>query len=59
MQNTYTKAELVEIFKAMKKQEIDLADDYMKNGRDAGADWHMARVALLKELIALAEAGAL
>lgn len=30
MQDTYTKAELVERFKAMKRQEIDLANDYMK-----------------------------
>nr|DAH33923.1 MAG TPA: hypothetical protein [Caudoviricetes sp.] len=59
MQDTYTKAELVERFKAMKRQEIDLANDYMKEERDAGAAWHRARVSLLKELIALTEAGAL
>lgn len=59
MQDIYTKAELVERFKAMKRLEIDLANDYMKEGRDAGAEWHRARVSLLKELIALTEAGAL
>ena len=59
MQDTYTKGELVEIFEAMKRWEMDLANDYMKEGRDAGAAWHRARVSLLKELIALTEAGAL
>lgn len=59
MQDTYTKAELVERFKAMKRHEIDLANDYMKEERDAGAEWHRARVSLLKELIALTEEGAL
>lgn len=59
MQDTYTKGELVERFKAMKRQEIDLANDYMKKERYAGAEWHRARVSLLKELIALTEAGAL
>lgn len=59
MQDTYTKGELVERFKAMKRLEIDLANDYMKERRDAGAEWHRARVSLLKELIALTEAGAL
>lgn len=59
MQDTYTKAELVKKFKAMKRQEMNLANDYMKEGRDAGAAWHRARVSLLKELITLTEAGAL
>lgn len=59
MQDTYTKAELVKKFKAMKRQEMNLANDYMKEERDAGAEWHRARVSLLKELIALTEAGAL
>ena len=59
MQDTYTKGELVEIFEAMKRREMDLANDYMKEGRDAGAACHRARVSLLKELIALTEAGAL
>lgn len=59
MQDTYTKAELVERFKEMKRREVDRANDYMKEGRDAGAEWHRARVSLLKELIALTEAGAL
>lgn len=59
MQDTYTKAELVEKFKAMKKQETDLAKDYMKIGEYAAAEWHLSRVSLLKDLIALTEAGAL
>lgn len=59
MQDTYTKGELVEIFEAMKRREMDLANDYMKEERDAGAEWHRARVYLLKELIALTETGAL
>lgn len=59
MQDTYTKEELVERFEAIKKWEMDLANDYMKKERDAGAEWHRARVSLLKELIALTEAGAL
>lgn len=58
MQDTYTKAELVEIFEAMRR-EMDLANDYMKEGRDAGAAWYRARVSLLKELIVMTEAGAL
>lgn len=58
-QDTYTKAELVEKFKAMKKQETDLAKDYMKTGEYAAAEWHLSRVSLLKDLIALTEAGAL
>lgn len=59
MRDTYTKAELVEKFKVMKNQEISRTDDYMKNGCSAVAEWHMSRVSLLKELIALTEAGAL
>ena len=59
MQDTYTKGELVEIFEAMKRREMDLANDYMKEGRDAGAEWHRARISLLKELIALTETGTL
>lgn len=59
MHDTYTKAELVEKFKAMKSQEISRANDYMKNGCNAAAEWHMSRVSLLKDLIALTEAGAL
>ena len=59
MQDTYTKAELVKKFKAMKRQEMNLANNYMKEERDAGAEWHRARVSLLKELIALTETGAL
>lgn len=59
MQDTYTKAELVERFKAMKRQEIDLANDYMKEERDAAAEWHLNRASMLKELIALTEKGAL
>lgn len=59
MQDTYTKEELVERFEAIKKREMDLANDYMKEGRDAGAAWYRARVSLLKELIVITEAGAL
>lgn len=59
MQDTYTKAELLERFKAMKRQEIDRARAYMKEGRDDGAEWHRARASLVNELIALTEAGAL
>lgn len=59
MQDTYTKAELVKKFKEMKSQEIGRANDYMKNGCDAAAEWHMSRASLLEELIALTEAGAL
>lgn len=59
MQDTYTKAELVEKFKAMKRQEIGRANDYMKNGCDAAAEWHLNRASMLKELIALTEKGAL
>lgn len=59
MQDTYTKAELVEKFKAMKKQEVGLARNYTKTGECAAAEWHLSRVSLLKDLIALTEAGAL
>lgn len=59
MQDTYTKAELVEKFKEMKRREVDRANDYTKTGEFAAAEWHRARVSLLKELIALTEAGAL
>ncbi len=59
MQDTYTKEELVERFEAIKKREMDFANDYMKEGRDAGAAWYRARVSLLKELIDFTEAGAL
>lgn len=59
MQDVYTKEELVETFEEMKKQEMAFADEYMKDGRYAGVDWHMGQVALLKELIALVKAGAL
>ncbi len=59
MQDTYTKGELVEIFDAIKKREMDLANDYMKTGCNSAAEWHLSRVSLLKDLIALTEAGAL
>lgn len=59
MQDTYTKAELVEKFKAMKRQEISSANDYMKNGCNTAAEWYRIRVSLLKDLIALTEAGEL
>ncbi len=59
MQDTYTKAELVEKFKEMKRREVDRANDYMKTGCNAAAEWHLSRVSLLKDLIALTEAGAL
>lgn len=59
MQDVYTKEELVETFEAMEKQEVTRANEYMKNGQEAGAYWHMGQVDLLKELIALVKAGAL
>lgn len=59
MQDTYTKAELVEKFKEMKRREVDRANDYMKAGCNTAAEWYLSRVSLLKDLIALTEAGAL
>lgn len=59
MQDTYTKAELLEKFQELEKREIVRAKRDMELGESAGAEWHRARVSLLKELIALTEAGAL
>lgn len=59
MQDTYTKAELVEKFQELEKREIVRAKHSMELGESAAAEWHRARVSLLKELIALTEAGAL
>ena len=57
MQDTYTKAELVEKFKELEKREIVRAKRDMELGESAAAEWHLNRASLLKELIALTEAG--
>lgn len=59
MQDTYTKAELVEKFQELEKREIVRAKRDMELGESAAAEWHLNRASLLKELIALTEAGAL
>lgn len=59
MQDTYTKAELVKKFKKLEKREIVRAKRDMELGESAAAEWHLNRVSLLKDLIALTEAGAL
>ena len=59
MQDTYTKAELVKKFKKLEKREIVRAKRDMELGEDSAAEWHLSRVSLLKDLIALTEAGAL
>lgn len=59
MQDTYTKAELVEKFQQLEKREIIRAKHSMELGESAAAEWHLNRASLMKELIALTEAGAL
>ena len=59
MQDTYTKAELVEKFKKLEKQEIARAKRDMELGESAAAEWHLNRASVLKELISLTEKGAL
>lgn len=59
MQDTYTKAELVEKFQKLEKREIARAKRDMERGESAAAEWHLNRESLLKELIALTVAGAL
>ena len=59
MQDTYTKAVLVEKFQELEKREIIRAKHSMERGESAAAEWHLNRASLLKELIALTVAGAL
>ena len=59
MQDTYTKAELVEKFKKLGKQEIARAKHGMELGEDSAAERHLNRASMLKELITLIEKGAL
>lgn len=59
MQDTYTKAELVEKFQELEKREIVRAKRDMELGESVAAEWHLNRASLLKELIALTVAGAL
>lgn len=59
MQDTYTKAELVEKFQELEKREIIRAKHDMELGGSTVAEWHLNRASLLKELIALTVAGAL
>lgn len=59
MQDTYTKAELVEKFKELEKREIIRAKHSMELRESAAAEWHLNRASMLKELIALTEKGAL
>jgi hypothetical protein len=59
MQDTYTKAELVEKFQELEKREIVRAKRDMELGEDSAAEWHLNRASVLKELIALTEKGAL
>ena len=59
MQDTYTKAELVEKFQELEKREIARAKRDMELGESASAEWHLSRDSLLKELITLTEKGAL
>ena len=59
MQDTYTKAELVEKFQELEKREIIRAKHSMELGESVAAEWHLNRASLMKELIALTEAGAL
>lgn len=59
MQDTYTKAELVEKFQELEKREIVRAKHSMELGESVAAEWHLNRASLLKELIALTVAGAL
>lgn len=59
MQDTYTKAELVEKFKKLENREIVRAKRDMELGEDSAAEWHLNRASLLKELITLTVKGAL
>lgn len=59
MQDTYTKAELVEKFQELEKREIVRAKRDMELGEDSAAEWHLNRASILKELITLTEKGAL
>lgn len=59
MQDTYTKAELVEKFQELEKREIVRAKRDMEMGESAAAEWHLNRASMLKELISLTEKGAL
>ena len=60
MQDTYTKAELVEKFQELERREIIRAKHSMELiGCNAAAEWHINRASMLKELIALTEKGAL
>ena len=59
MQDTCTKAELVEKFKELEKREIVRAKRDMERGESAAAEWHLNRASMLKELISLTEKGAL
>lgn len=59
MQDTYTKAELVEKFQELEKREIVRAKYDMELGESAAAEWHLNRASILKELISLTEKGAL
>ena len=59
MQDTYTKAELVEKFKELEKREIVRAKRDMELGESAAAEWHLNRASVLKALITLTEKGAL
>ncbi len=59
MQDTYTKAELVEKFQELEKREIVRAKHSMELGESAAAEWHLNRASMLKELITLTEKGAL
>lgn len=59
MQDTYTKAELVEKFQKLEKREIVRAKHDMELGESAAAEWHLNRASMLKELIDLTEKGAL
>ena len=59
MQDTYTKAELVEKFKKLEKREIVRAKHGMELGESTAAEWHLNRASMLKELIALIGKGAL
>ena len=59
MQDTYTKAELVEKFQKLEKREIVRAKHDMELGESAAAEWHLNRASMLKELITLIEKGAL
>ena len=59
MQDTYTKAELLEKFQELEKREIVRAKRDMERGESAASEWHLNRASMLKELISLTEKGAL